>query len=178
MIVFVVLGLSGCGSNEEVVNKNDDIFVVVSNGDLDNVKRLLDTGVSIELEHPLGGSTPLIFACVFGHTDIVEYLIGKGADLNTCNRSGDTPIHIATFFCHTEIIELLLTHDVTLNVKNDRGSSPLDPVASPWSPELEKFYHDIKNFYQIQLDMERIKSSRQEVSDILQQAGAKISSQF
>ena len=39
--------------------------------------------------------TPLHKACYFGHSNIVEYLLECGADVDAIDVEGDTPIHIA-----------------------------------------------------------------------------------
>lgn len=47
---------------------------------------------------PTDGITPLMVACMLGYNNIVDLLIGNGADLNAQNASdGWTPLMYAVF---------------------------------------------------------------------------------
>ncbi len=55
-----------------------------------------------------GRNTPPIYsAALAGRTEVVEFLIEKGADLNAKPYSGQTPIAAAAEKGHTEVVELL-----------------------------------------------------------------------
>ena len=54
--------------------------------------------------------TPLHFAAQAGQTDIVEYLITNGADVNAENIEGEAPIQFAVDNGHKEIVELLIAN--------------------------------------------------------------------
>jgi ankyrin repeat protein len=56
------------------------------------------------------GWTPLHFAAVNGHKEIVELLIAKSANVNAKNSSGETPLDWAIEKTHTEIADLLRKH--------------------------------------------------------------------
>ena len=44
----------------------------------------------------IDGSTPLHVAAYSGHKDIIEVLIGAGADPHTTNNKGETPLDVAS----------------------------------------------------------------------------------
>ncbi len=52
--------------------------------------------------------TPLHFAAQAGQTDIVEYLIANGADINAESIEGETPLQLAADKGHKEVAELLI----------------------------------------------------------------------
>jgi len=73
--------------------------------------------------------TPLHFAAQAGQTDVVEYLIAHGADVDAKNSSDETPLHAAAAKGHKEIVELLIAKGAEVNAENMRGKTPLQLAA-------------------------------------------------
>ncbi len=65
-------------------------------------------------------------ACANGHTDIVKYLLGRKAGVNSTNKSKNTPLHWAALNGRREIIEILLEAKADPNLKNDFDHVPLE----------------------------------------------------
>lgn len=57
-------------------------------------------------------------ACAGGNVEVVEWLIGKGFDLNTINIYGATPLFEATYHNHVEVVKLLQIRGAKLKVPN------------------------------------------------------------
>jgi hypothetical protein len=150
-----------------------DIWSAAAEGNRNALIRQLTAGVSVNARQAGSGSTPLNTAALFGHTDIAELLIEKGADVSITNRDGSTALHIAAFFGRAELVELLLNKGASVSVKNRRGETPLDVVSAPWSPQLERIYTSIGNLVGIELDLERIKEIRPKVGEMLREQAAK-----
>ena len=72
-----------------------------------------------------------LFACAYGHSDVVEFLLGKGADLGAHSRDGQTGLHWAVIGGHLDTVKLLLRHKAPLEVKNTYGGTVLDQTL--WS---------------------------------------------
>lgn len=60
-----------------------------------------------------GGLTALHGAALKGHTDYVQWLITKGADVNVKNYQGETPLKIALDNGHDQVANLLRQNGAT-----------------------------------------------------------------
>ena len=118
----------------------------------------------------------MLVAAIFGRAEAAKLLIEKGANINARSNDGATALHAAAFFCHTEIVKLLLGKGAVVNAKNIRGETPLDSVAGEWSQELEGIYKWIAELLNLQLDLERIKSVRPQIAELLRKHGGKTGS--
>lgn len=67
-----------------------------------------------------------LFACGYGPSDVVEFLLGKGADLTAHRGDGQTGLHWAVIGGHLETVKLLLRSKAPLEVKNTYGGTVLD----------------------------------------------------
>lgn len=70
------------------------LIKAISNGQAAQVRRLIDSGVNINVA-TLGGKTPLMLATFTGNADIVALLIEAGADVQARDRDGNTAHDIA-----------------------------------------------------------------------------------
>lgn len=120
-------------------------------GDLDEVKLLISKGASPN-ECDFGGFTCLHEAALAGHSEIVLFLIEKGADVNKqAFEAGDleTPLMDACENKHLETVEILLRHGAdphTCNVDGYLSFTKLqrlqasDKSYKPILELLEKYY--------------------------------------
>ncbi|XP_046359210.2 ankyrin-3-like isoform X1 [Haliotis rufescens] len=78
-------------------------------GSLEMVEYLISTFPKIDI-NKCGpkNRTPVMTACFHGHTDIVEYLQSKGADILAKDKFEQTCLHVACRSGHVEIAERLL----------------------------------------------------------------------
>ncbi len=101
-------------------------------GDLEAIRRHIQAGSNLNEKDRLGGSSPLIIATTFGHTEVASALIDAGADVDQTNNEGSTALHTAALFCHAEIVESLLTGGANKNARNNAGATALDLVSGPF----------------------------------------------
>jgi hypothetical protein len=73
----------------------------------------------------------LFFACQYGHSSIVEFLIEKGADLAAAGNNGQTALHWAVIGGHPETVKLLLKYRPPLEATNSYGGTVLGQAL--WS---------------------------------------------
>ncbi|MCE2993600.1 MAG: ankyrin repeat domain-containing protein [Candidatus Jidaibacter sp.] len=94
----------------------------------------------------------LYIALYYGHIEIAEFLIGKGANINAINKDGDTLLHIAVKEGNKKIAKFLLNQGADINAANKDGDRPLhiaskDKVSLKTLDILLKYHPDplIKN---------------------------------
>ncbi|KAI3366684.1 hypothetical protein L3Q82_009354, partial [Scortum barcoo] len=73
-----------------------------------------------------GGRKPLHLAADFGHTEVVEFLISKGADVNAPDKYGITPLLCACFENHLSCVKVLLEKGADKDKKGPDGLSAFD----------------------------------------------------
>jgi ankyrin repeat protein len=142
----------------------------ISKGDLETTKKILGKGRQINARRPDGGSTPLSNAALYGHLDIVNFLIERGAYVEATNEDGNTPLHVAAFLCRTEIVKTLLENGSMPTTKNKRGESPIDIVSGEWNQGLSDFYLGLSQALQLNIDLPKMKVERSKIADILRDA--------
>ena len=103
--------LVGCGESQPTAKAPDiSIWEAAATGNIEAVKQHLAAGTDVNARHKSGGLTPLHFAAYYGHEEIVELLITKGANVNAKANDGRTPIDWAITQDNTETADLLRKH--------------------------------------------------------------------
>lgn len=119
--------LWGCASRTPLVDAAEE-------GDLAKVKALLKQGRSINEREPKVkfGWTPLIAAIYQDNTNVIQYLIESGADLNLGDKNGETPLMwaMARGDEHVEIVKELIAHGANVLATNANGATALSYASS------------------------------------------------
>lgn len=89
------------------------------------VQLLLDRGVNINTVSGSDTKTALHWAVTRKRADVVEFLIGKGMDIEKTCRRGCTPLLLAAETGSTEAAEVLLEHGAKLDVISNNGGTAL-----------------------------------------------------
>ncbi len=109
-----------------VTQVSGDIFSAAKEGNIEEVRRLVESGVDVNVKDN-DGRTPLHFAAGLGYIEVVKYLISKGAYVNVKeNAHGATPLHLAAEFGQIEVVKYLISKGAEVNVKDNYGNTPLD----------------------------------------------------
>jgi ankyrin repeat protein len=87
---------------------NEALHIAVRSGNLNEVNKLLASGVDVNARDGLG-STPLLDAAWSGNADMARVLLQHGADVNAAHReAGSTALEYAVLTGHTAVVKLLL----------------------------------------------------------------------
>jgi hypothetical protein len=97
-------------------------------GRIGYVKQHLIAGTDVNAKGGWMDGTPLHYAAMEGHKEIVELLLANGADVNT-KDDGVTPLHFAASGDHKEIAELLIANGADVNAKGGDEATPLHWAA-------------------------------------------------
>lgn len=73
----------------------------------------------------LGASTPLMEAAQEGHTDLVRFLLENGANVHAVTQTGDTALTHACENGHTDAAEVLLYYGAEPEHESEGGRTPL-----------------------------------------------------
>ena len=114
----------GGADEQELVRERDDNIIRVSSFNDEDVRivigDLLREGVS-----PVAKNTALLRASENGHTEIVEMLLEKGANVNAVQTNGITALMRASEKGHTETVERLLEKGAKVNAVQTNGMTAL-----------------------------------------------------
>jgi hypothetical protein len=72
-----------------------------------------------------------VFACEYGHNNVVEFLLERGMDLSAHRGDGQTGLHWAVIGGHPDTVQLLLCYSPPLEVRNVYGGTVLGQTL--WS---------------------------------------------
>jgi ankyrin repeat protein len=121
LVAFLTLAAFASASEPSL---SDRFAVAIERGDLAAVRALVEEGNAPDSAIDYGGepTTPLYKAAGEGRTEIVKYLIEKGADVNFRGREwGHTPLHEAASRGFDDVIEVLLEAGADPKVKDRNG---------------------------------------------------------
>lgn len=86
------------------------------------------------------------WACEFGHTDVVDYLLPRGVPIDgKLRHDGQTGLHWAAWGGHVETVKLLLERGAPVEAKEaSYGGTPLGWLLYRWgnAPELGESYYN------------------------------------
>lgn len=138
--VRLLLGFSlvlvACTPERDV---HDQLIVASRTGDIGKVKRLIQNGADVNAHEKVGeGHTAIFNAASAGHTEVVRFLIEKGAKVN--EPSGKmTPLIVASWAGHTESVRVLLQAGADPNAKDENGWTALMHAARKGYVEIGRF---------------------------------------
>lgn len=145
------------------MSAEQQMLEAVKSGDVASVNTLLDAAPALVNVKNESGVSALLLATYFGHRDVAELLLTKGAELNifeaaaagridgvqtlaeedaelvnSYSSDGFTPLGLAAFFGRKDVLDLLLSHGANPNAasKNQMRVTPLHSAVAHRQPEV------------------------------------------
>jgi ankyrin repeat protein len=110
------------------------IHMAATKGDLQTLKKEIDSGVDINLQNKKYAQTALDLAVYHERFDAVEYLLDKGADTNVRMKNGQSALFTAAYMGKNRMITSLLQHGAVVNIEDNAGDTPLHRAAEGGHP--------------------------------------------
>lgn len=96
------------------------------NGGIREVEFYLNKDVDVDTrKKDFKERTPLMLAALARHNEIVEMLIGKGADVKATDSDGITALNLAALYGHDEVIKTLVRNGADVNASDKDGVTAL-----------------------------------------------------
>lgn len=164
------------------LNPKLDIFNAAAAGLSSNVLQQIDGEPALLKSHSSDGWTPLHLAAFFGHPELANALLDRGADVNarSTNAMENTPLHAAAAGGRTDLVELLLKRGADVNATQEGGWTALHSAAQAGKRAMVEVLlangADINRRAandQAPLDL-ALMQGRQDVAALLEELGAKL----
>ncbi|VDK22061.1 unnamed protein product, partial [Taenia asiatica] len=112
------------------------VLEAAKRGNLAKIQRLI-TPENINCRDTAGrNSTPLHLAAGYNNLEVVEFLLGAGADVNAQDKGGLIPLHNASSYGHVDVAALLIRHGTSVNAVDKWGYTPLHEAAQKGRTQL------------------------------------------
>ena len=98
----------------------------VLDGDVNKVVDIVDAGMPVDIDVKFHGRA-LECAAANNRTDVVRFLLQRGANINIQDPNGWTVLHHASYSNSTDVFRLLLQHGASRDVKcYYKSHTPID----------------------------------------------------
>ena len=117
---------------------SDEIHEAAKKGELEKIQKILDENPELLDIPDKSGFTPLHWAVIYGKKDMIEYLLGRGADIKGHNKAlrGWTPLQAALFAHNNTVADLLAAHGALEDLARKEGMTYLYLAASSGNASL------------------------------------------
>ncbi|KAI1888865.1 hypothetical protein AGOR_G00173170 [Albula goreensis] len=155
----------GTGPRRVIFPENITLLEAAARNDLEEVRELLNSGVSPDLFNE-DGLTALHQCCIDDFVDMVQCLLDAGATVNACDSELWTPLHAAATCGHTGLVQLLVQAGADLLAVNADGNMPYDLCEDEATLELIEMVMAEQGITQERIDKCRGAKELEMLSDV------------
>jgi len=130
--IIEIIRKNSCSSShencdEEVEEKEiaNDVFVSIVQGNLENLKHLVNNGTDLNMIKDENDKSPLIYAIEKENIDIVKYIISCGVDINSQDKDKKIPLIYAIEHDHLAMVNYLIENGADVNYNPPNKLCPL-----------------------------------------------------
>ena len=106
----------------------DDIFSYARHGRVDEIERLLDKGIPVDVRDTYG-NTLLTIACQNGNKRVAKCVLRRAANINSRNNKGNTPLHYCYSYGYGDTLgAYLITKGADVHARNLAGKGIYDGI--------------------------------------------------
>lgn len=119
-----------------------NLYEAAAAGEADRVSALLDAQPDLVHTFSPDGFSPLGLAAFFGHDEVAQHLLARGADVNAVSRNAMAvqPLHSAAAGDHTHLALALVQAGAQVNATQHGGFTPLMSAAQNGNAALVAFF--------------------------------------
>ncbi len=131
VLTAIYYGQPGIASGLIAGGARLNVFDCAAAGQLPALRQLVEERPELVNAFAPDGFQPLGLSAFFGQLNVVEFLLEKGADVNSAakNRLNVMPLHSAVANSQMEIALLLLEHGADVNARQEEGFTSLHEAA-------------------------------------------------
>jgi len=104
---------------------DNDLWIAIHNKDLETANKLLEQGANLESKDTKGKTILRCYGTDIHYKNVNEWMINKGADINSRDDYGDGIIHDVIRNSDLKSFDWLMSQNIDVNLTNDQGSTPL-----------------------------------------------------
>ncbi len=164
------------------LNPKLDVFNASVAGRTTEVLRKIDEDPALLEAHSSDGWTPLHLAAFFGHPDLANALLDRGApvDAPSTNAMRNTPLHAAAAGGNLPLVQILVKRGADVNARQESGWTALHSAAQSGNRPILEFLlangadvHARAANNQSALDL-ALSKGHHEIAMLLEELGAKL----
>lgn len=114
-----------CKDNDPSTNRKRLHWAVMCNQSKEAIESFIQNAQSIDVLNEYH-ETPLCVAAIYGHLDLLNFLLEKNANVNATHPNDFSPLYGASKKGHVDIVNALIARGAKWNASRDDGITPLD----------------------------------------------------
>jgi ankyrin repeat protein len=102
-------------------------------------KEIIASKRALVNERGWSNTTPLYLAALNNCTEVAQFLLKHGANVDAKSREGATSLHIAAQKNNLELVKLLLAYKADINATDSKHRTPMDRALEWHHPNVAEY---------------------------------------